>query len=71
MIAITYDGQYSRVFVDGIFDADEHCNPFPYPNGLFDGGRDGAEFTVGANHGAGIANNNRFGGLLGGPAVFD
>lgn len=71
MIAMTYDGQFSRVYVDGVLDAEEHFNPFPYPDGLFNGGEDGAEFTVGANHVAGLQNNNRFGGLIGGLAVFD
>lgn len=71
MIAMTYDGKHSRVYVNGKLDAEENYNPFPYDKGLFDGGNDGADFTVGANHVAGLQNNNRFGGLIGGLAVFD
>lgn len=71
MIAMIYDGQFSKVYVDGKLDAVEHYNPFPYDEGLFDGDRGGADFTVGANHVAGVVNNNRFGGLIGGLAVFN
>ncbi len=70
-IAMTYDGQFSRVYVDGRLDAHEHTNPFPYDKGLFDGGDEGADFTIGANHVAGRANNNPFGGWMSGVAVFD
>jgi hypothetical protein len=49
-IAMSYDGRYSRVFVDGRLDAWEQYNPFPYPHGLYDGGSNGAPFTVGAVH---------------------
>lgn len=63
VIAITDDCQSSRVYVDGKLDASEHTNPFRYSKGMFEGGSDGADLTVGANHVAGIENNNRFGGL--------
>lgn len=71
MLAISYDGQFIRAYLDGRLDASERFNPFPYDEGIFDGGPDGAEFTVGANHVAGIENNNRFGGKIAGLAVFD
>ena len=71
MIALTYDGEFIRMYLDGKLDAAENFNPFPYKEGIFDGGAKGAEFTVGANHVAGIPNNNRFSGLMAGLAVFD
>lgn len=69
-LAMSYDGKASRVYVDGRLDALEHYNPFPYAEGLFDGGDDGAPFTVGAVHRGGEW-GNFFGGWLGGLAVFD
>lgn len=71
MLAISYDGQHIRAYLDGKLDVSERFNPFPYDEGIYDGGADGAEFTVGANHVAGIENNNRFGGKIAGVAVFD
>jgi hypothetical protein len=69
-MAMTYDGRASRVYVDGRLDAMQHYNPFPYAEGIFDGGADGADFTVGAVHRGG-AWGNFFAGHLGGLAVFD
>jgi hypothetical protein len=69
-IAMRYDGHSSTVFVDGRLDTWTLRNPFPYDEGLFDGGTDGESFTVGAVH----RNNewgNFYGGLIGGLAVFD
>jgi hypothetical protein len=68
-LAMTYDGKASRVYVNGRLDALEHYNPFPYPDGLFDGGPDGADFTVGAVHRGGEW-GNFFGGQFGGLAIF-
>ncbi len=68
-LAMTYNGRESRVYVDCKLDAIEHFNPFPYADGLFDGGADGADFTVGAVHRGGSW-GNFFGGRLGGLAVF-
>jgi len=68
-LAMTYDGKASRVYVDGKLDALEQYNPFPYADGLFDGGEDGADFTVGAVHRGGTW-GNFFGGQLGGLAIF-
>lgn len=71
MISMTYDGREIRAYVNGQLEHEEHFNPFPYPEGIYDGGEDGAEFTVGANHVAGLINNNRFGGLIGGLAIYN
>lgn len=71
LLAMTYDGKHIRVYLDGKLDEEVPFNPFPYPEGIYDGGEDGAPFTVGANHVAGIENNNPFGGRIGGVAVFD
>ena len=68
-LAMTYDGRESRVYVNGKLDAQEQYNPFPYPDGLFDGGADGADFTVGAVHRGGSW-GNFFGGQIGGLAIF-
>ncbi|NLT70156.1 MAG: LamG domain-containing protein [Verrucomicrobiaceae bacterium] len=68
-VAMTYDGASSRVYVDGKLDAWEHRNPFPYTEGLFEGGEDGADFTVGAVHRGGEW-GNFFGGDMGGVAVY-
>lgn len=68
-IAMSYDGQHSRVFVNGRLDAWEHRNPFPYPDGLYDGGPTGAPFTVGAVH-RNEEWGNFYGGLIGGLAVY-
>lgn len=45
MVAMTFDGKASRVYVDGKFVAEEGYNPYPLKGGLFNGN---AEFTVGA-----------------------
>ena len=70
MLAMTYDAMHIRVYLDGKLDEWENHNPFPYPDGIFDGGPGGAEFTVGANHVSQIENNNTFGGKIAGLAVF-
>ena len=69
-LAMSYDGEYSRVFVNGKLDALEHYNPFPYPDGLFNGGTNGAPFTVGAVHRSNEW-GNFFGGDLGGLAIYN
>ncbi|MBX3740947.1 MAG: LamG domain-containing protein [Akkermansiaceae bacterium] len=68
-LAMSYDGKASRVFVNGKLDAWEQRNPLPYADGLFDGGADGSDFTVGAVHRGGSW-GNFFGGTIGGLAVF-
>lgn len=69
-VAMTYDGACSRAYVNGRLDELADFNPFPYPDGLFDGGEEGADFTVGAVHRGGEW-GNFFGGDIGGLAVFD
>jgi hypothetical protein len=66
MVAMTYDGQASRAYVGGRFQADEGRNPFPLPGGLFHGT---AEFTVGAVDRGGSM-GNFFAGTLGGLAIY-
>lgn len=45
LVAMTFDGKASRVYVNGKFSAEEGYNPYPLEGGIFDGD---AEFTVGA-----------------------
>lgn len=68
-LAMTYDGREVRLYRNGEFDAAEGMNPFPYADGLFDGGTEGAEFTVGSVS-VGGKPGNFFGGWLGGLAVY-
>lgn len=68
-LAFTYDGSYSKVYVDGVLDKREIYNPYLYDKGLFDGGLTGADFTVGAVNRSGEM-GNFYEGLLGGLAVF-
>lgn len=76
-LAMTYDGEYSRVFVNGKLDTNPvedkrfgPLNPFRYADGLYDGGMRGADFTVGAVDSSGKM-NNWFDGDLAGIAVFN
>ncbi len=69
-VAFTYDGEYARSFLNGKLDARGDRNPYRYPGGIFDGGADGSDFTVG-----GVSRSdemgNWFAGVLGGLAIFD
>lgn len=80
MLAFTFDQEAIRVYCDGVLDENANANPFRWSKPIFDGGRDGSDFTVAQRalpkwpgypaveaptHGEG------FGGLLGGLAVFD
>lgn len=69
-VAMTYDGHLIKSYRNGLFDARTDRNPYPYEAGIFDGGEDGADFTVGAVHRLGAIGND-FVGQLGGLAVFD
>ncbi|MFD0960180.1 LamG domain-containing protein [Paenibacillus chungangensis] len=69
-VAFTYDGNEARSYLDGVLDRREQYNPYHYPDGLFDGGEDGADFTVGAVDRSGEI-GNFYNGLLGGLAVFN
>ena len=46
MIAYTYDHNFLRVYVNGKLDRHPGYNPFPWDKPIFDGGKDGADFTV-------------------------
>jgi hypothetical protein len=69
-LAFTYDGTHARCYLDGKLDEREAFNPYLYEGGLFDGGEDGADFTVGAVDRSGVP-GNFYSGLLGGLAVFN
>jgi hypothetical protein len=80
-VAISYDGRQAYAWLNGELDVRGDRNPYAYPGGIFDGGAEGADFTVGAvqrpewvdedrqPHGAITA--NPFHGLLGGLAIYD
>lgn len=68
-VGFTYDGEAARAYLDGMLDEREGRNPFPYPEGLYNGGADGADFTVGAVSRSGEP-GNFFHGILGALAVF-
>lgn len=65
----TYDGRVAKSYFNGRLDARDGRNPYVYELGLFDGGRDGADFTVGAVDRAGEM-GNWYQGAIGGLAVF-
>ncbi|EAQ80533.1 hypothetical protein DSM3645_14345 [Blastopirellula marina DSM 3645] len=69
-IAMSYDGQASRVYVNGKLDSLDDYNPFSAPGGLFDGKKEGSPFTVGAVHRSNEW-GNFFGGDIGGLAIFN
>jgi len=68
-VAMSYDGKASRVYLNGKLDSWELRNPFPYEEGIFDGGAEGSDFTVGAVNRS-KEWGNFFGGRIGGLAVF-
>jgi hypothetical protein len=68
-LAFTYDGLYAKVYVNGRLDKRDTYNPYPYDAGLYDGGPEGADFTVAAVHRAGEM-GNFYAGAIGGLAVF-
>jgi hypothetical protein len=69
-IAMTYDGKSIMVFVNGKLQSDSLTNPFFYPEGIFDGEENGADFTVGSNS-VGGKMTNQFLGRMAFLAVFD
>lgn len=79
-LAATYDQKDLRMYVDGKLDSLEDHNPYPYNNKpIFDGGTNGADFTVGQRSIASWKNYPNgaqpktvsFDGVLGGLAVYD
>jgi hypothetical protein len=69
-IAFTYDGRHARSYLNGRLDERPQLNPYAYDLGIHDGGKTGADFTVGAVDRSGEM-GNYFVGLLGGLAVFN
>jgi|GEM_PF-120920 len=69
-VAMTYDGREIRSYRNGAFDGRPRRNPYAYPEGIFDGGDDGSDFTVGAVDRLGSIGND-YVGQLGGLAIFD
>lgn len=79
-IAMTYDGRHAAAWLDGRLDRRGDRNPYLYPDGIYTGGSEGSDFTVGAvprpewvdenrqPHGAVVA--NPFHGRLGGLAIY-
>lgn len=75
-LAMVFDGHAAKVYVDGRLDANPRVderwgtlNPFQYPYPLYEGGREGADFTVGSVDSGGRM-NNWFHGAMGGLAVY-
>ncbi len=69
-VGFTYDSKIVKSYLNGQHDARPGLSPYAYPGGLFDGGTDGSDFTVGAVHRSGEM-GNFYEGALGGLAVFD
>lgn len=70
MVALTYDARNIKVYIDGKLSYDEKTNPFRYDKGIFNGGTDGADFTVGANS-VGGKMTNQFIGLMDELSIFN
>lgn len=80
-VGMSYDGTEARAYLNGILDRRTGLNPYPFAAGLFDGGKSGADFTVGAVRKPVTVGNdlvergttigNHFHGRLGGLAVYD
>lgn len=64
-VGFTYDGEMVRVYRNGWLDVRPERNPLPYPDGLYDAGPAGADFTVGAVHRGGEMGNFFVGDLAG------
>ncbi len=83
-VAMTYGRGEARAYLNGLLDERPGRNPYPYAGGIFAGGPEGANFTVGAvarpqyvdmQEGRAIEvghiQANLFHGLIGGLAVYD
>lgn len=76
-IAMSYDGKVAKVYLNGTLDENNpkdsalgSLNPYYYGKDLFDGGREGADFTVGAVDTGGQM-KNWFHGQMAGLAVYN
>ncbi|HEV7350296.1 LamG-like jellyroll fold domain-containing protein [Telluribacter sp.] len=78
MVAFTYDHKQIKVYADGELDTNGNYNPFLWDKPIFDGGDQGADFTVAQrdvhswpSFPEGMPGNKvGFGGVLGGLAVY-
>ena len=68
-IAFSYDGKEIKSYLNGVLDKRKDQNPYSYDLGIFNGGTDGADFTVGAVDRSGEM-GNFFVGHIGGLAVY-
>ena len=69
-VAFSYDGTWARAYLNGSLDTRPERNPYYYPQGLFDGGPNGSDFTVGGVHRLGEM-GNWYCGLLSGLAIYN
>jgi hypothetical protein len=69
-IAFTYNGNEITSYLNGVADLRVETNPYPYTQGIFDGGSEGSDFTVGAVHRLGEM-GNFFVGQMAALAVFN
>lgn len=70
MIAMSYDGSNGYAWLNGQLDARPALNPYSLSGGLYDGGPNGSDFTVGAVDRSGVI-GNFFSGWMAGLAVYD
>ena len=70
LIGFTYDSHEAKSYYNGLFEPRESVNPYPYELGLFDGGKKGADFTVGAVDRSNEI-GNFFAGQIGMLSVYD
>lgn len=69
-VAFSWDGESAYSYLNGKLDRRETWNPFYFGKEIYNGGENGADFTVGAVNRSGVM-GNFFTGLLGGLAVFN
>lgn len=69
-VAMSYDGQSAFAYLNGTLDARPGLNPYSMAGGLFDGGPNGSDFTVGAVDRSGQI-GNFFCGQIAGLAVYE
>ena len=69
-VAFSFDGAYAKSYLNGKLDRREGLNPYPFEHGLFDGGEQGSDFTVGAVDRLGEMGNYFVGGIAQ-LAIFD
>jgi hypothetical protein len=69
VVAMTYDGSNGYAWLNGALDLRPSLNPYSLAGGLFDGGPNGSDFTVGAVDRSGEI-GNFFCGAIAGLAVY-